>query len=99
MIHTGPVLDGTYGGTTGVSRGPALQAEDRSTATLVGCTLVNGGWLRLQGSSTILLFGCTIRADAAEVWETEVVVELVVGEVVGFSRTCSVQAIPFHQRT
>ena len=64
-------IDSTYGGTTGVYPAPAVQAEDRSTATLVGCTLVNGGWLRAQSSSTILLFGCTIQADPSQLWETE----------------------------
>ncbi len=63
-------IDGTYGGTTGVCPAPAIEAEDRSTATLVGCTLVNGGWLRLKSSSTILLFGCTIVADPVQAWET-----------------------------
>lgn len=47
----------TYGGTTGVSQGPAIEAHDGAVVVLVDCELCEGG-LELTGPSVVVLFRC-----------------------------------------
>jgi tetratricopeptide repeat protein len=61
-------IGGEYGGSTGVCRGPAVQVDDHAIATLVGCKLTNGGWLRGNRSGTIILVDCKIEASSTEMW-------------------------------
>jgi hypothetical protein len=53
-------VGGTYGGTTGVAASEALVVDDGSIATLVDCTLENGGGARVLRGSTLILVGCVL---------------------------------------
>ncbi len=61
----------TYGGTTGVSAGPAILVRDGAVATLYRCRLVTGDRGQLQQASTAVLIACTLEADGSGQWQLE----------------------------
>ncbi len=60
--------DGAYGGTTGVSRGAAVEVDGGSVATFVGCKIEAGG-VRCQRRSSAIFVGCIFQS--ADGWEVE----------------------------
>lgn len=51
----------TYGGTTGVSPGPAVEVDNGAIAVLYECVLTGADWLRVERGSTVILVECTLK--------------------------------------